>query len=562
MVKIKCFDYSVSSFGRGDGGASGMLEISDDFYTVTKALAVPNFITFDGLGIDLSDFSKHFYQAGDYVGYISSDASDESGGFSYQENQAPYLELYNSSVFNEDPITIVFTDNEVGAQIKWYENRYPSQEEPDWPSDVTYETSHNGEMCIISPVPWKRVKIAFTGTEVPHSTIKICKIFKGNSIIYDKLKNVSLLEETNILSDDLPISKLEFTMMSNSAPLQNQPVNVYSNNRYYGSFFVDETKKEGKNNYSVTAYNIIKKLDQNTYRDWDELTKFGRYSGNTGTQGIIDQIEAPFKINIHSDVDLHDYGAFGYIPIKSFRYALCAYGFACGLMIDATRSDTITLKTIPKEISHQILNSDKRIIGTATFETTTPPASITVVYPSDYSLSEDTQIATFPKYGYGGCEFDNAPFQVDIDSIGGNFSIGDKSYNYISISYDEGFGNQYEKITLSGYKITLSFLSETTEGLSSGSENKEYRDFQLRGRHRNGSSIDEISRIPDMENVLLSRGTVKAKIRLRGEKVGDLVSIETDCDGIITGIITSMNIQFGYEDIADIEVFEWPAGTN
>ena len=60
-----------------------------------------------------------------------------------------------------------------------------------------------------------------------------------------------------------------------------------------------------------------------------------------------------------------------------------------------------------------------------------------------------------------------------------------------------------------------------------------------------------------IQKYMQSGGTVTAKIRLRGERVGDLIQIETAYDGIKTGIINCMNIFFGYEDIADIEVLEW-----
>ena len=61
----------------------------------------------------------------------------------------------------------------------------------------------------------------------------------------------------------------------------------------------------------------------------------------------------------------------------------------------------------------------------------------------------------------------------------------------------------------------------------------------------------------NIQRYIESNGKVTAKIRLRDEKLGDVVQIETAWDGIITGIITKMNIVFGYEDIAEIEVLEW-----
>ena len=64
----------------------------------------------------------------------------------------------------------------------------------------------------------------------------------------------------------------------------------------------------------------------------------------------------------------------------------------------------------------------------------------------------------------------------------------------------------------------------------------------------------------DIKKYMQSGGVIKAKIVLENEKVGDLIQIETAFDGIKTGIITSMAISFGYRDVAEIEVLEWPVG--
>ena len=71
--------------------------------------------------------------------------------------------------------------------------------------------------------------------------------------------------------------------------------------------------------------------------------------------------------------------------------------------------------------------------------------------------------------------------------------------------------------------------------------------------------VDDLyeQRNANIKKYIKSRGKVNAKIRLRNERIGDLIQIETAWDGFITGIVTKMDIKFGYEDIADIEVLEW-----
>ena len=66
-----------------------------------------------------------------------------------------------------------------------------------------------------------------------------------------------------------------------------------------------------------------------------------------------------------------------------------------------------------------------------------------------------------------------------------------------------------------------------------------------------------ISRAEDVGVFIKSRGTVSAKIVLNGEKVGDIVKIQTAWDGDVVGIITSMTTKLGGTNVADVEIFEW-----
>ena len=89
--------------------------------------APPNYITFDGDGIDLDNLDKQFYSEGDYVGFISSNITDENCQGS-SANDSIYLN-YNDGYLNFDNgITISFYGDccrEITVQYifpdKWFE---------------------------------------------------------------------------------------------------------------------------------------------------------------------------------------------------------------------------------------------------------------------------------------------------------------------------------------------------------------------------------------------------------------------------------------------------------
>ena len=78
--------------------------------------------------------------------------------------------------------------------------------------------------------------------------------------------------------------------------------------------------------------------------------------------------------------------------------------------------------------------------------------------------------------------------------------------------------------------------------------------FTVYAKDQNGSCEFKKQQI---QKYISSRGTVSAKVVLNGEKVGDLITIETAFSGVITGIITAMNLMPSYSNVAEIEVLEW-----
>lgn len=531
-------------------GESPLLPSSSGGFPSVRTLldnySPPNYISFDGQGIDLADQNKCFYSPGDYVGYISNDVSSE------ERNNFCGESIYITGNFSElsKGITIAFYGDcctEIDVQYIF----------PDTTSEV--ETLKvDGSLFHFKPVvpPYypgeyqypSSIKLFFSKTKYPNQFIKISHIKFGTVTIFKKLKGIELLEEINVLSDDLPMNSLNMSIASNEDInfKQDDPINVYSNGRYYGTFYLDDSERTSKNIYSIKALNTIKKLNEVQYKEWHTTLASDRFKK---------QLEdlTGVKINLNEN-----YGAFGNIPINSCRYALCQYAFACGLMIDGSRGNEVVLKPIPEKITSVIKSSDKRIIGKATFKKSKPITVSKMQYASTFQYKTEVLNFKVPANKRILYYFEE-PIEV-LDEQPEGVKVFNSSENYVDLIADT------EDVALNIIKIgyvydNIDIVNDFAN--TTASNEKDFSKLNLRGSlfAENGVGTSLVkNKANDIRKYMRSGGTVTAKIILENEKVGDLIQIETAYDGIKTGIITSMSLSFGYRDIAEIEVLEWQNG--
>ncbi len=555
MVKIYCYtrnDYSAEITDSSMYGTfSSLIPTNSSAMPLVDNKLLLDYLSFDGKGIDLNENYKSFYSSGEYIGFLSQDVSDSECQLS---NLGCAIHFYNDSKPFEltDGITIhlygeccsdillQFTTLELTNEFVEYHNL-------------------SGEIIHLDvPAEYKNTFYSFTinflKTKISNQFLKISSIRFSNLIILEKFKNINLLEEINVLSDDLPINSLEFSVVTDN-PLDIQKDDelfLYSNGKYYGTFYPETAERVSQFNYSVKAYNSIQKLDNTEYFHFDAIQQplshclYGSY-----------QICDVSGVTIDTSELINDYYISGHIPINTCRYALCAIAFASRFMIDGSRSDKIILRKIPQQISSVISSSDKRIIGNCTF-TKSKPFSAAILSIPQYTGMEDIEIncseiipeiSSTDGYDYN-VYFNDAPIVIlDAETTGDYVEI-DKSLNHIFFESSGG------DIVLKGYKHIIR-TQEFKIFNDSGTNNE----FKFNKFNLGGIGTDYIDgKMSDIEKFVNSKGTIKAKIILDSERVGDLIEIETAYDGFKTGIITSMNVHFGYRDVADIEVLEWQIG--
>lgn len=555
---INSNDYDYPILKKNDASISAEM----DGKTLRDNPRTSNFLTFDGPGINLTDDNLKFYETGDYTGYQIKGISDKDSDIEFIDSNAIMLDTQRGY---PPRVTILFKDhccNEI--KILYYDRMNEA-------AALTETVEVNSDKIEINLARgYVRPTVYFTKTVTPNQYVWIDSIVYGTVTTLDRFTNVSLIEEINVLSDDLPINQLEFTMVAENELFLDKRdiINVWSNKKYYGTFWVTQKERTGKQLYSITAQNSISFYDNVEFSNY-HLEDFWKLTEHDQEYGLRKNLVKCTGIDIVTDlsdkIDVTEIGDEefdksgtrfkGFIPLGSARKMLCAVGWCIGAMVDGSRSEHITLRKIPKKVSSVILNSDRRILGEATFKKsdTIKSAKMHTIYGYTAKDSE-TLVCPAGKKIY----FENPPAikVADPNSILVN-------YNAYSVWNNESSDKEFVIYPVSVEPVT--YVLENSNATSGDTKVLNCTNFNLVAEHGFYDSTVEsnpyvyspILRDDDVKRYMASQGTITAKIRLRDEKVGDLIRIETAWDGVVTGIITKMTISFGYEDIADIEVLQW-----
>jgi hypothetical protein len=571
-VRYNAVDMNVTKKLYGSSSGNYINEISDVQPTggiekLTTYENVANYISFDGLGIDLYDDNSKFYEDGDFVGALSSNISDVDGNYSGFDMTVEMLS--EDFVAGGKRVSIEFYNKSCkSCVVKLYELENGNVQEISSKNlvfspnnadigNVVFEDSPSTEKCWISVFP--------TETNAPYSFIKIQRLLIGNVEVLQGIKDINITEEINILSEDLPLNQLDCSITSET-PIDfasSNPLSVYSNGKFFGTFYVDDIVRKTDVLYSLKAYSSLYKTEN--LLKWNEkYFSFKDINNLISTENEKKYIDIELE-NKKSD-DIYIYGFMG---SDTKRKMICAIAWSLNMWVDNSRSDIVRLKEYPKEITTFIGND--RIIGEATFEKS--EAISQIIYEVDKPKEIGEYFSGEYKDRVDGQPIEhlweaNTPAEL-VETT--NIDIVKKDlYGFDGYFEFEGEGNvTFFVAKYTGRKFAF---KRAMEGLSSANKNAlKIKDLSLFNLCAATYSIEDPNATFDPEDpnaiffdkseiaqkYINSRGVVKAKIRLRDEKIGDMVTIPTAWDGEITGMITYMNIDFGYEDVADVEITQW-----
>jgi hypothetical protein len=525
-------------------------DYENNFETVAKNTKPCNYLSFDGGGIDLLDENLKFYEEGDFLGYIlpfkSSDIAGVNGDYAIDQG---WPLIFNFKYVVEKPrnISIICKEKSIGAYRTIITSK---QDGVDVTETFEFLRANSDRIVLSLPEGVTYVELYFLSAMAPNKYITISSVFYGTIESYTKFKNNNLYEEIDVLSADLPINQYDTTIVvpdgDNVKFSKNDPLAIFSGHRYYGTFYITRVERTAKNVFDISAQNVLSIYDNSNFEKWQPNTSFG----GVHVSDIVKEIDEQTGLKL----DAENLKNAGYImgdkQDGSCRLALCELGWVLNYIIDSSRRDNVTFKRVPKEITSRILTNDNRIIGDAILE-----------YGERFSSAE----IYYSKLE--GIENKTTETKEITGSIGDVVTVTFPTPTYFEDEFGLSSGVEFLSSTLYSAKIKLTeetgiiayyprlVLEETITINNPNAEINNVRKFQNITLKQRGDAVN--SKVYYVNKLLKSRGKVRAAIRLRDEKAGDLIQIETAWDGIVTGIITAMSIKFGYEDIADIEVLEW-----
>ena len=197
-------------------------------------------------------------------------------------------------------------------------------------------------------------------------------VFSGEQVI-----SATLVEEVNPISVELPISTLDFVILSYDDTFsmfsgsyynllsQRLPITVHERlyddtglyeDRFLGKYYLEEWKNESEYEYSFKAIDSIGLLAATNYDG-------GFWSAPTPLETIIGVILSDSGVDYSIDASIRSRELKGWIPSGDCRKALQQVCFAARAMASSTRNDYLSIVPIPLITSPIIIGELDEVIS-------------------------------------------------------------------------------------------------------------------------------------------------------------------------------------------------------
>lgn len=531
---------------------------------LVKGRPTINYISLDGLGVDLYDDTSEFASDYDYLGYISEDVSDSDGNSNDFVAVYGYIPDDMSTAQNNLDLTHGITINFDKDYVKEIlVVAYNVEDNEVYKNSFIIDKLNN--YLEIEPIICNRVYIYFTKTNTPNSFVKINTLILGEIHIIDEFSKFELLDEKNLLSSDLPIGQVTFSTISEKDLIgkEGNLVILYDGTQLLGDYYLKEIGKENKAKYSFIIQNILYKLENNYDNQFavtDYIWKYKKVNAYDELVKLFNFVGVDYYIDESiKNIWLSPYMETG----KTARYVLQQICFACGAYVDCWMTDKIkVLVDKPSEISKTITDLDDVILETK-IESGNPASNVVWKIKSVEAKNIEQNpeiIAQVPvsEFNTTRYNFEKEVYATSADLLQGNgLEILEITPQYIVMSTrTEGVAAVY------GYPLVKSDINKSIYLRDYGKE-ASLSQYNLIGFKSNDGNLyvdDDIETLNNIENYYtkFTGKTLSAKIAYRGEKTGDLISIQTNDGSMFTGIINSLSFNnISNYRTAKIEVIEW-----
>ncbi|MCI8637276.1 MAG: hypothetical protein HFJ36_05530 [Clostridia bacterium] len=238
-------------------------------------------------------------------------------------------------------------------------------------SDSDYYPTNYYTICNNICENYHKIVITFYSTNNPYRYLKLYKILYGAEKVFegDSLMSAKLLEETSLISDELTINTLDFTLFSENDEFnivnpqgfyrllqQRQRLNVKetllkeNKEKDMGVYYLNSWKNKEDKIMEMSATDIIGVLDKTSFNG-------GMYKKIKFKDLIKEILESARLYNDEYSIEdsLKNIELTGYIPICSHREALQQAVFAVGAIVNSTRGSVI--KMYPLNTEAEIVNT-------------------------------------------------------------------------------------------------------------------------------------------------------------------------------------------------------------
>ena len=190
--------------------------------------------------------------------YWSKALSDENGEFS----APPTVTILFDAQFTSAGITIQFQPHDYCTDItvSWYRNGNLLRTQDYQPDSDSY-------FCDGFVSNYDEIRMTFRKTALPYRSVKLSSVLFGlyRRFEADEARNISIVNETNLISASAPSSSMQWMLDSKSDVEYlfqfKQPIEAHNGDSLLGVYYVSKSVKTGKRLYNLTCQDAFGVLE-------------------------------------------------------------------------------------------------------------------------------------------------------------------------------------------------------------------------------------------------------------------------------------------------------------
>lgn len=217
------------------------------------------------------------------------------------------------------------------ATIQWRRGASLLAEEQFFPNGPDF-------FCEKTVEAYDHISIKLHSTNIPYRYAKLSYIVFGISRVFlrDELRNVKITAEASIISSEIAVNTLNFTLDSEEDAdymfQLKQPVSAYDGDSLIGVFYIDNSTHRAKGLYDLSCIDAVGVLDEDNF-------PAAMYSGKSAKALLEEILGGHFDLDL--DTTLVSATVSGYWPGGTRREALQQVAFALGAIVDTSGTDAV-----------------------------------------------------------------------------------------------------------------------------------------------------------------------------------------------------------------------------